>query len=58
VLLSDRDIKSEVAQGRVSLEPWDEAMVQPSSVDVRLDRYFRLLYQKKLCALLASLGNS
>jgi dCTP deaminase len=47
VLLSDRDIKSEVAQGRVSLEPWDEAMVQPSSVDVRLDRYFRLFDNHK-----------
>jgi dCTP deaminase len=47
VLLSDRDIKSEVAAGRVSLEPWDEAMVQPSSVDVRLDRYFRLFDNHK-----------
>lgn len=47
MLLSDRDIKSEVAQGRVSLEPWDEAMVQPSSVDVRLDRYFRLFDNHK-----------
>ncbi len=47
MLLSDRDIKSEVAQGRVSLAPWDEAMVQPSSVDVRLDRYFRLFDNHK-----------
>ncbi len=47
MLLSDRDIKNEVAQGRVSLEPWDEAMVQPSSVDVRLDRYFRLFDNHK-----------
>jgi dCTP deaminase len=42
VLLSDRDIRAEVASGRVRLEPFDEAMVQPSSVDVRLDRYFRV----------------
>lgn len=47
MLLSDRDIKAEVASGRVSLEPWDEAMVQPSSVDVRLDRYFRLFDNHK-----------
>jgi len=42
VLLSDRDIRAEVDLGRVRLEPWDPAMTQPSSVDVRLDRYFRL----------------
>jgi dCTP deaminase len=42
VLLSDRDIKAEIASGRVVLEPYDEAMVQPSSIDVRIDRYFRV----------------
>lgn len=42
VLLSDRDIKTELAAGRVVLEPFDEGMVQPSSVDVRLDRLFRV----------------
>jgi dCTP deaminase len=42
VLLSDRDIKAEIDGGRVRLEPYDEAMVQPSSIDVRLDKYFRL----------------
>jgi dCTP deaminase len=42
VLLSDRDLRSEIAAGRVGLEPFDPAMVQPSSVDVRLDRYFRV----------------
>ncbi len=42
MLLSDRDIRAEVESGRVALEPYDAAMVQPSSVDVRLDRYFRV----------------
>ena len=42
MLLSDRDIRAELAEGRVVLEPFDEAMVQPSSVDVRIDRYFRV----------------
>ena len=42
MLLSDRDIRSELAEGRVVLEPFDEAMVQPSSVDVRLDKFFRV----------------
>jgi dCTP deaminase len=42
VLLSDRDIKAEVAAGRLGLEPYDETLVQPSSIDVRLDRMFRV----------------
>jgi dCTP deaminase len=41
MLLSDRDLKAALAEGRMGLAPYDEAMVQPSSVDVRLDRYFR-----------------
>ncbi len=42
MLLSDRYIRNDIAAGRVVVEPYDEAMVQPSSVDVRLDRYFRV----------------
>jgi dCTP deaminase len=42
VLLSDRDLKAEIAAGRVGLDPFDPGMVQPSSIDVRLDRYFRV----------------
>jgi dCTP deaminase len=42
VLLSDRDLKAEIAAGRVALDPFDPGMVQPSSIDVRLDRYFRV----------------
>jgi dCTP deaminase len=42
VLLSDRDIRKEIESGRVSLAPYDPEMVQPSSVDVRIDRYFRV----------------
>ena len=41
MLLSDRDILAELESGRVALEPFDTSMVQPSSVDVRLDRFFR-----------------
>jgi dCTP deaminase len=41
VLLSDRDIKAEIEAGRVRLEPYDATLLQPSSVDLRLDRYFR-----------------
>jgi dCTP deaminase len=47
VLLSDRDIRTELDCGRVVLDPYDSAMVQPSSVDVRIDRYFRLFDNHK-----------
>ena len=47
MLLSDRDIKAEIDNGRVILDPWDPEMVQPSSIDVRLDRYFRLFDNHK-----------
>ena len=42
VLLSDRDFRAEIDAGRVALEPYDPAFVQPASIDVRLDRFFRL----------------
>jgi dCTP deaminase len=42
MLLSDRDIRAELDAGRVSLEPYDPQMIQPSSIDVRLDRFFRV----------------
>ena len=42
MLLSDRDIRKEIEAGRVGLEPYSPDMVQPSSVDVRIDRYFRV----------------
>ena len=42
MLLSDRDILLQVDQSDIALDPWDPTMVQPASVDVRLDRYFRV----------------
>ena len=42
MLLSDRDLKAALASGRMGLAPYDKEMVQPSSIDVRLDRYFRV----------------
>jgi dCTP deaminase len=42
VLLSDRDLRAEIESGRVGVDPYDPAMIQPSSVDLRLDRYFRV----------------
>ncbi|MEO6880099.1 MAG: dCTP deaminase [Mycobacteriaceae bacterium] len=42
MLLSDVDLKAALASGRLGLAPYDPAMVQPSSIDVRLDRWFRV----------------
>ena len=42
MLLSDGDLRKELGSGRLVLDPWDEAMLQPSSIDVRLDRFFRV----------------
>ena len=47
MLLSDRDIRTELESGRIGLDPLDIGMVQPSSVDVRLDKYFRLFDNHK-----------
>lgn len=42
MLLSDRDLRATIASGRIGLDPWSPEMVQPSSIDVRLDRWFRI----------------
>ena len=42
MLLSDRDLVSEIKAGTLALEPFEPTLVQPSSIDVRLDRYFRV----------------
>ena len=42
MVLSDRTIRRLLAEGRIGIEPYDEALLQPSSVDVRVDRYFRV----------------
>jgi dCTP deaminase len=47
VLLSDRDILAEIEKNRISVEPYDESMIQPSSIDFRLDRFFRVFENHK-----------
>ena len=47
MLLSDRDIKAELTAGRIGLDPLDSSMIQPSSIDVRLDGLFRLFDNHK-----------
>lgn len=41
-VLSDRDIRAELDAGRVVIRPYDAADLQPSSVDLHLDRSFRV----------------
>ncbi|MBO1765382.1 MULTISPECIES: dCTP deaminase [Allobranchiibius] len=47
MLLSDRDIRAQIDAGRVQLDPYDAAMIQPSSIDIRMDRFFRLFDNHK-----------
>jgi|SRR5579872_2117005 len=42
VVLSDRTIRRLLGEGRILIEPYDESLLQPSSVDVRVDRRFRV----------------
>ena len=43
-VLSDGSIRRLVADGRVTITPWDESMVQPASVDLRLGASFRVFH--------------
>ncbi|HUY06222.1 MAG TPA: dCTP deaminase [Acidimicrobiales bacterium] len=42
MILSDRSIREEVSNRRIIIEPFDDSCVQPSSVDLRVDRFFRV----------------
>ncbi|WP_213455664.1 dCTP deaminase [Rhizomonospora bruguierae] len=42
MLLSDRDLTAELKAGNLALDPFEPALVQPSSIDVRLDGLFRV----------------
>jgi dCTP deaminase len=47
MLLSDRDLHEQIASGALVLDPFDPTLVQPASIDVRLDRYFRVFNNSK-----------
>jgi len=47
VVLSDRTIARLIADGRIGIDPYDEGLLQPSSVDVRVDRYFRVFHNAR-----------
>jgi len=42
VVLSDRDIRAEIEAGRIVIDPFTPDAIQPSSVDLHLDRRFRV----------------
>lgn len=47
MVLSDRTIRQEIEDGRLVFDPYDPAMVQPSSVDVRVDNRFRVFHNAR-----------
>jgi dCTP deaminase len=47
VILSDRDIRKAIEDGRIGLDPFDSADIQPSSVDLHVDRYFRTFHNAR-----------
>jgi deoxycytidine triphosphate deaminase len=47
VVLSDRTISRLLAEGRIEIDPYDASLLQPSSVDVRVDRYFRVFHNAR-----------
>jgi dCTP deaminase len=42
MVLSDRTIRRQIDEGRIGIDPYDSELLQPSSLDVRVDRYFRV----------------
>jgi dCTP deaminase len=47
LVLSDRSIRDEIEAGRIVIEPYDPEQIQPSSVDVRVDRRFRVFHNAR-----------
>ena len=47
MVLSDRTIKRLLDEGRIAIDPYDESLLQPSSVDVRVDRFFRVFHNAR-----------
>ena len=47
MILSDRDIRTAIAAGDIGIDPFDERDVQPSSVDLHVDRFFRTFHNAR-----------
>jgi dCTP deaminase len=50
-VLSDGTIRRLVAEGRIRIDPWDEGLLQPASVDLRLGRSFRVFHNHRITAI-------
>ena len=50
-VLSDGTIRRLVEEGRIVIEPWDESLVQPASVDLRLGDSFRVFHNHRVTAI-------
>ena len=46
-VLADRDIRAALQEGRIRVDPFDAACLQPSSVDLHLDREFRVFHNHR-----------
>ena len=47
VLLSDHDIRDAIDSGHLGIDPFDAELIQPSSIDVRIDKFFRVFNNSK-----------
>src|SRR5712691_4196252 len=47
MVLADSTIARLLEEGRIEIDPYDESLLQPSSVDVRVDRYFRVFHNNR-----------
>jgi dCTP deaminase len=47
MVLSDRTIERLLEEGRIEVDPYERSLLQPSSVDVRVDRYFRVFHNAR-----------
>ncbi len=47
MVLSDRTIERLIGEGRIKIDPYEPSLLQPSSVDVRVDRYFRVFHNAR-----------
>ena len=50
-VLSDQTIVALVNEGRITIDPWDEGLVQPASVDLRLGDSFRVFHNHRTSAI-------
>ena len=48
MILSDRDIRKQIQQGRIVIDPYDDVAVQPASIDLRLGAQLRVFQSHRV----------